>query len=86
MAGITLKFQNSYQIRKRKYIGLKKYIWTAYQKVCKLGRDDILCTAGKFDGELNLAVWQSGLKTAKLKSVNIISYACNDVMHAVAQR
>ena len=34
----------------------------------------------KFDGELNLVVWRSGLK-------NIISYTTrNDVMHAVAIR
>ena len=33
--------------------------------------DCVYCIAGKFGGELNLAVWQSTFATAKLKSANI---------------
>ena len=36
--------------------------------------------AGKFGGELNLAVWRSTFATAKLKSANI-SYLYNNILY-----
>ena len=44
-----------------------------------------LISTVKSDGELNLAVWWSGLKLPNKKSANILSHTmCNDAMHATS--
>ena len=44
----------------------------------------IYCTAGKFDGELNLEVWRLGLKPSNYIILFRTHAMHNDVMHAVA--